>query len=75
VLCKWILENDPVYKNKLEKVWLWDDWPGRWGPDCGIDLIAQDAEGKIWAVQAKCYKPDYDVTKKDWTSQPLLDTK
>ena len=65
VLCKWILENDPVYKNKLEKVWLWDDWPGRWGPDCGIDLIAQDAEGKIWAVQAKCYKPDYDVTKKD----------
>jgi len=65
VLCKWILENDPVYKNKLEKVWLWDDWPDRWGPDCGIDLIAQDAEGKIWAVQAKCYKPNYDVTKKD----------
>jgi len=59
VLCKWMLETDPVYTNKLEKVWLWDDWPDRWGPDCGIDLIARDTEGKIWAIQAKCYNPDY----------------
>ncbi len=65
VLCKWMLETDPVYTNKLEKVWLWDDWPDRWGPDCGIDLIARDTEGKIWAIQAKCYNPDYAVTKKD----------
>jgi superfamily II DNA or RNA helicase len=64
-LCKWILETDPVYSNKLEKVWLWDDWPDRWGPDCGIDLIGQDTEGKIWAIQAKCYSPDYPVTKQD----------
>ena len=64
-LCKWILETDPVYSNKIEKVWLWDDWPNRWGPDCGIDLIAQDTEGKIWAIQAKCYNSDYSVTKQD----------
>ena len=47
-LCKWILETDPVYANKLKKVWLWDDWPERWGPDCGIDLVAEDTEGKVW---------------------------
>jgi len=64
-LCKWILETDPVYSNKIEKVWFWNDWPERWGPDCGIDLIAQDTERKIWAIQAKCYNPDYSVTKQD----------
>jgi len=36
-VCKWLLETDPRYVNRLSKVWLWDDWPGRWGPDCGID--------------------------------------
>ena len=64
-LCKWFLENDPLYKAKLEDVWLWDDWPDRWGPDCGIDLVARDTEGNIWAIQAKCYNPEYSVSKKD----------
>ena len=64
-LCKWLLETDPRYTSKLEKVWLWDDWPERWGPDCGIDLVARDTEGKIWAIQAKCYSPEYSVTKHD----------
>jgi predicted helicase len=30
-LCKWVLENHPLYKSKLKQVWLWDDWPERWG--------------------------------------------
>jgi superfamily II DNA or RNA helicase len=64
-LCKWILENHPLYKPKLKKVWLWDDWPERWGRDCGIDLVAEDVDGKTWAVQAKCYDPKNSVTKKD----------
>jgi superfamily II DNA or RNA helicase len=64
-LCKWILENHPLYKTKLKKVWLWDDWPERWGRDCGIDLVAVDVDGKTWAVQAKCYDPKNTVTKKD----------
>jgi len=41
IACKWFLENDPVYKAQIKQVWLWDDWPGRWGPDAGIDLIAK----------------------------------
>ena len=64
-LCKWFLENDPLYRAQLEEVWLWDDWPDRWGPDCGIDLIAKDIQGNIWAIQAKCYKPEYPIKKSD----------
>jgi superfamily II DNA or RNA helicase len=64
-LCKWLLENHPLYKSKLKQVWLWDDWPKRWGKDCGIDLVAEDRYGKTWAIQAKCYDPKYSVTKKD----------
>jgi predicted helicase len=64
-LCKWLLENHPMYKSKLTKVWLWDDWPDCWGRDCGIDLIAEDVDGNNWAIQAKCYDPKYNVTKQD----------
>ena len=31
-VCKWFLETDPVYRAQLKKVWLWNKWPGRWGP-------------------------------------------
>ena len=64
-VCKWLLETDPRYANRLSKVWLWDDWPDRWGPDCGIDLVAEDLDGKTWAIQAKCYDANYSVTKAD----------
>lgn len=30
-LCKWVLENVPEYAARLERVWLWDEWPGAWG--------------------------------------------
>ena len=40
-ICKWYLENDPKYSSLLKKVWLWNDWPGNWGRDRGIDLIAE----------------------------------
>ena len=63
--CKWFLENDPVWKSQVKKVWLWDDWPGRWGADLGIDLVFQHINGEIWAVQAKCYSQIYPVTKAD----------
>ncbi|MFE9789112.1 restriction endonuclease [Nocardia salmonicida] len=64
-LCKWYLTNDPTYKATLQRVWLWDDWPGRWAADAGIDLVAEDHDGKFWAIQAKAYAPDRAVTKDD----------
>ena len=46
-------------------MWLWDEWPGRWGADAGIDLVAEDRDGHLWAIQAKAYDPAYWVTKHD----------
>jgi predicted helicase len=64
-VCKWFLENDPVYAHELKIVWLWSDWPGRWGRDAGIDLVTEDRNGDLWAIQAKAYDPKYRVSKKD----------
>ncbi|OBF65975.1 helicase [Mycobacterium sp. 852002-51971_SCH5477799-a] len=64
-ICKWFLTNDPVYKRELRRVWLWDEWTGRWGGDAGIDLVAEDHTGNMWAIQAKAYDPAYRVTKRD----------
>ena len=64
-VCKWFLDNDPVYRSELRRVWLWDDWPGRWGGDAGIDLVAEDRNGELWAIQAKAYDTKYRVSKKD----------
>ena len=64
-VCKWFLETDRVYRSQLKKVWLWDKWPGRWGPDAGIDLVVQAKDGTLWAIQAKAYAPENAVTKQD----------
>ena len=64
-VCKWFLKNDPVYASQFKEVWLWDEWPGRWGRDKGIDLVFKHKNGEIWAVQAKCYSQDYYITKSD----------
>jgi superfamily II DNA or RNA helicase len=62
---KWFLTNDPEWKTQVDKVWLWDDWPGKWGVDKGIDLVFKHRNGETWAVQAKCYSSDYYITKAD----------
>lgn len=64
-ICKWYLTNDPVYRHDLQHVWLWDEWPGRWAADAGIDLVAEDRTGGLWAIQAKAYDAAYSVTKAD----------
>ena len=64
-VCCWYLENDPILQHQLRKVWLWKDWPDRWGADAGIDLVAETHTGELWAVQAKAYAPSASVTKAD----------
>jgi predicted helicase len=50
-LTKWVLENAPEYASRLTQVWLWSERPGRGGRrDIGIDLVAQDRGGGLWAV-------------------------
>ena len=62
---KWFLTNDPEWATQVDEVWLWQDYPGQWGRDCGIDLVFRDKTGGVWAVQAKCYSPSYEITKAD----------
>jgi superfamily II DNA or RNA helicase len=62
-LVKWWLENDPEYRTLLKRVWRWHDWPGRDGPDIGIDLVAEAHDGGVWAIQAKCTRADLRVKK------------
>src|SRR3989442_9370915 len=35
-LCRFFLLTAPKYKGLFRHVWLWNDWPGRWGIDKGI---------------------------------------
>jgi superfamily II DNA or RNA helicase len=62
---KWFLKNDPEWATQVDEVWLWNDYPRRWGRDCGIDLVFKDKNEGTWAVQAKCYSSDYEITKSD----------
>ena len=62
---KWFLKNDPEWATQVDEVWLWNDYPSRWGRDCGIDLVFRDKTGSVWAAQAKCYSPSYEITKPD----------
>ena len=62
---KWFLKADPEWATQVDQIWLWEEYPERWGMDCGIDLVFQHKNGENWAVQAKCYSPDYDITKHD----------
>ena len=62
---KWFLTNDPWWSTQVDEVWLWYEYPKKWGRDCGVDLIFKHKNGETWAVQAKCYSSDYYVTKQD----------
>ena len=65
-ICQWFLENDPTYRPLLRRVWMWGDWPGRWSDtEAGIDLVAEDNDGKLWAIQAKAYSPSHSISKRD----------
>ena len=64
-LCQWFLENAPRYRGQFDKVWLWKDWPDRWGTDAGIDLVARTRTGELWAIQAKADHPDRAIPKRE----------
>src|SRR3989344_3163879 len=67
-LCKFYLENAPKYRGEFKYVWHWRDWPKRWGPDTGIDLVAETNEGETWAIQAKGINPDRSIPKSELDS-------
>ena len=67
-IVKWWLQNDPIHSRDVKKVWLWDEWPDRPGPDVGIDLVAELKDGSLVAVQAKCFDSERDIPKSELDS-------
>ncbi|MBR6025233.1 MAG: restriction endonuclease, partial [Firmicutes bacterium] len=66
-LCRHFFKNDPLYKQRFDNVWLWQDWPSRGDmPDTGIDLVAKlkNVEG-FCAIQCKFYETGHSVSKAD----------
>lgn len=58
--CESYFRVDPYWREQFDRVWLWDDWPGRDGrTDTGVDLVASElGTGRLWAIQCKFYSPD-----------------
>ncbi|MEV0868530.1 type ISP restriction/modification enzyme [Brachybacterium paraconglomeratum] len=59
------LQTDPLWAEQFSKVWMWDQWPEKWGHDSGIDLVAERRDGGLTAVQCKFYAPTHRVSKGD----------
>ena len=66
-LTKAFFEQDALYREQFEKVWMWMEWPGRNGhTDTGIDLVAKNADdGEYTAIQCKFYGPNSTISKAD----------
>ncbi|MGP9538125.1 DEAD/DEAH box helicase [Brachybacterium sp. AOP43-C2-M15] len=59
------LQTDPLWAEQFSTVWMWDQWPEKWGHDSGIDLVAQRRDGGLTAIQCKFYAPTHRVSKGD----------
>lgn len=59
------LQTDPLWSAQFTKVWMWDQWPEKWGHDSGIDLVAERRDGGLTAIQCKFYAPSHRVSKGD----------
>lgn len=67
-LIKSYLENDPIYKERYHNVSMWTEWEHCWGPDLGIDLVAETNDGDFIAIQCKFYDETYEFKKEDINS-------
>jgi len=64
VLADWFLKEHPLFKNRFKRIWRYLEWSGAWhSKDLGTDLIAEDFDGKICAIQAKFYAQTTTVEK------------
>lgn len=60
------LQTDPQFSGRFQKVWLWEEFPGRsdlGGHDTGIDLVALTHEGDYWAIQCKFFQAYATIDK------------
>ncbi len=50
---------------RFKHIYLWSDWPDRDGPDHGIDLVAEEVDGGLCAIQCKFYESHKEIPAKD----------
>ena len=73
-IIKVYLENDPIQKQNIEKVWHFADWArenGHVGVDKGTDLIALSTDGELAGVQCKFRMDNGSITKSEIQSFAL----
>ena len=59
------LSREPgILGDRFAKVWLWEEWPDHDGPDTGIDLVAEEREGGLCAIQCKFFDPHRPVSRR-----------
>jgi predicted helicase/SOS-response transcriptional repressor LexA len=60
------LLTDPQYAYQFNKIWLWNEFPGKddlGGGDTGIDLVALTHHNEYWAIQCKCFAENALIDK------------
>lgn len=64
-LTKLLLTHDSIQSRLYKKVYLWNEWDGREGyGDIGIDLVAENVDGGVTAIQCKFYDEHSTIDKK-----------
>ena len=65
-LTKVFLTEDNLQSRLYKKVYLWKDWDGRENfGDIGIDLVAENVDGGVTAIQCKFYDEQSTIGKKN----------
>ena len=66
-LVKAFLSEDPLFHERFANVWLWQEWPGRRAgeSDTGIDLVAEERDGGVCAIQCKFYGEGQRIGRED----------
>ena len=69
LLIKNWLRYEKLYRENIDKIYLWNDFPLKKqfgnGQDIGIDIVATTKNGEYWAIQCKCYDEGTLVSKED----------
>lgn len=67
--------TDRYYSNRFLKVYTWRTWPDNDGhPDTGIDLVAEERDGTLCAIQCKCHSDESTLALKAISNFPALAT-
>ena len=64
---RWFLTTDPEWSTQVDQVWLWDEWPGRWGPDWARNKMSESRKDLLeglpgWVLQVRKSNSDLSET-------------